>query len=168
MDCNGATDMDHPRKNDQGKTVKLLKPSAPSPLAAWQDPQAVACVVPDGAMPEAVQGTPIRTWMAPGDPAAWEALAADMDFAALKAAAAQHGTRSFWKQYGLRPLAASGVQEDDIGHNTQWGAPEQVAADIAAFIRDGRPLPGLPRSDAPGQIGRVLVDQERGVIEAYP
>lgn len=81
MDCNGATDMDHPRKNDQGKTVKLLKPSAPSPLAAWQDPQAVACVVPDGAMPEAVQGTPIRTWMAPGDPAAWEALAADMDFA---------------------------------------------------------------------------------------
>ena len=60
------------------------------------------------------------------------------------------------------------MQEDDIGHNTQWGAPEQVAADIAAFIHDGRSLPGLPRSDAPGQIGRVLVDQERTVIVAQP
>ena len=88
--------------------------------------------------------------------------------AVLAAAAKQHGTKSFWKQYGLKPLPASGVQEDDIGHNTQWGAPEQVAGDLAAFIRDGRPLPGLPRSDAPGQIGRVLVDQERTVIEAYP
>lgn len=48
------------------------------------------------------------------------------------------------------------------------GAPEQVAADIAAFIRDGRPLPGLPRGDAPGQIGRILVDPERTIIEAYP
>ena len=88
--------------------------------------------------------------------------------AALGEAAAWHKTPSFWKQYGLRSLPASGVQEDDIGHNTQWGAPEQVAADIAAFIHDGRPLPGLPRSDAPGQIGRVLVDQEAGVIEARP
>ncbi len=88
--------------------------------------------------------------------------------AVLAAAAKQHGTKSFWKQYGLKPLPVSGVQEDDIGHNTQWGAPEQVAGDFAAFIRDGRPLPGLPRSDAPGQIGRVLVDQERTVIEAYP
>src|SRR4051794_36411866 len=88
--------------------------------------------------------------------------------AVLAAAAKQHGTKSFWKQYGLKPLPVSGVQEDDIGHNTQWGAPEQVAGDLAAFIRDGRPLPGLPRSDAPGQIGRVLVDQERTVIEAYP
>ena len=88
--------------------------------------------------------------------------------AALAAAAARHGTPSFWKQYGLRPLPDSGAQEDDIGHNTQWGAPEQVAADIVAFIRQGRPLPGLPRSDAPERIGRVLVDGGRTVVEAYP
>ncbi len=88
--------------------------------------------------------------------------------AALGEAAAQHGTRVIWKQYGLRPLPASGVQEDDIGHNTQWGAPEQVAADIDAFIRDGRPLPGLPRSDAPAHIERVLVDIAHGVVETLP
>lgn len=88
--------------------------------------------------------------------------------AALAAAAKDHGTRSFWKQYGLRPLPASGVQEDDIGHNTQWGAPEQVAADIAAFVEDGRPLPGLPRSEGPGRIGTVIVDPDRTVIESWP
>ena len=80
----------------------------------------------------------------------------------------KHRAPFFWKQYGLRPLPASGMQEDDIGHNTQWGAPEQVAADIVAFVREGRPLPGLPRSDAPEQIGRVLVDGARTVIEAGP
>lgn len=97
---------------------------------------------------------------------------ADPDQAEIKAAlgeaATQHGTRVIWKQYGLRPLPPSGAQEDDIGHNTQWGAPEQVAADIDAFIRDGQPLPGLPRTDAPAHIDRVLVDNEHGVVETLP
>jgi len=73
--------MYHPRKNDQGKPVTLSKPSTPSELSAWQDPGAVACVIPDGAMPEAVNGTPILSWQAPASTAEWEALAAAMPLA---------------------------------------------------------------------------------------
>ena len=74
----------------------------------------------------------------------------------------------FWKQYGSRPLPASGMQEDDIGHNVQWGAPEEVAGDIESFIRDGRPLPGLPHADAPAQLHRIIVDQNDALIEHWP
>ena len=45
----------------------------------------------------------------------------------------------FWKQYGTKPLPPSGTQLDDIGHNVQWDAPDQVAADIDSFIRHGKP-----------------------------
>lgn len=43
------------------------------------------------------------------------------------------------KQYGKRPLSEMGVQIDDIGHNTQWGAPHEVAADLASFLTKGEP-----------------------------
>lgn len=42
-----------------------------------------------------------------------------------------------WKQYGTRPLDASGLQTDDLGHNLTWDDPQQVARDIATFIRTG-------------------------------
>ena len=45
----------------------------------------------------------------------------------------------FWKQYGKAPLAASGAQDSDIGHNVQWEVPDSVADDIAAFIATGQP-----------------------------
>lgn len=73
--------MYHPRKNEKGQPVKLHKPSTPSALTAWQDPLSVACVVPDGAMPESVNGIPIRSWQAPASTAEWEALAAAMPLA---------------------------------------------------------------------------------------
>jgi pimeloyl-ACP methyl ester carboxylesterase len=55
--------------------------------------------------------------------------------AALKASKAKW----FWKQYGKVPLAASGVQDADIGHNTQWEVPDAIGNDIAAFIATGSP-----------------------------
>lgn len=93
----------------------------------------------------------------------------DSDQIAIKAAlrqaaAAQHITW-YWKQYGSLPLPASGAQESDIGHNVQWGAPKEVAADIDAFITQGKPLPGLPHSDAPTKIDRVIVDQNKSIID---
>lgn len=62
---------------------------------------------------------------------------ADQDgmIAALKASKA----RWFWKQYGKVPLPASGAQDADIGHNTQWEVPEAVGNDIAAFMATGSP-----------------------------
>lgn len=44
-----------------------------------------------------------------------------------------------WKQFGERPLAANGLQHDDLGHNLPWDAPAEVATDIVAFIATGQP-----------------------------
>lgn len=69
----------HPRRDDQGQPVRLLKPSVPTDLDAWSDPAALARVVPDGPMPSAVNGLAIASWQAiPQDIAAWEALASTM------------------------------------------------------------------------------------------
>ena len=71
---------------------------------------------------------------------------------------AAHGKGSFaWKQYGEQPLPASGYQESDLGHNLQWEAPRQVALDLDAFLRTGRPTPDLYRSS--------LADPRRIVTE---
>ncbi len=58
---------------------------------------------------------------------------------ALSMAADSCQTSFYWKQYGIRPLPASGGQESDIGHNVQWGAPEAVATDLASYLRAGVP-----------------------------
>jgi len=67
----------HPRPDDRGRPVIIRQPSQPSDLAAWADPNALACVTPDGPMPAEIQGIAVTTWAdAPKTPAAWEALAA--------------------------------------------------------------------------------------------
>jgi len=63
--------------------------------------------------------------------------------ASLERAAASCRTSYVFKQYGTRPLPASGLQEDDFGHNLQWGAPREVALDLASWLRDG----GQPTKD---------------------
>ncbi len=65
----------------------------------------------------------------------------------LDLASHRHKTKYYWKQYGKKPLPASGMQEDDAGHNTHWGTPDAVAADVASFLRpDGRPAKNLPHA----------------------
>ena len=67
----------HPRRDDAGKPVALKQPSQPSSQQAWNDPEALACVVPDGILPAAVNGIPISSWTQPPQSIAqWEALAA--------------------------------------------------------------------------------------------
>lgn len=71
----------HPRKDEHGKLVYLKQPSTPSPLSAWGDPTAIACVVPDGDMPPTVGSNDILSWRdAPTTSAGWEALAGTMGF----------------------------------------------------------------------------------------
>lgn len=62
------------------------------------------------------------------------------------------------KRYGRAPLPASGVQESDFGHNFQWGAAEQVAADLAAWFADGAPTQDLHYLDPSDP--RVIVTAE--------
>ena len=84
--------------------------------------------------------------------------------ASLDTAASACRTSYLFKTYGKRPLPASGQQEDDLGHNVQWGAPEAVAADIAAFIETGRPTADLPYAD-PNDVRRVRIERGGARIE---
>lgn len=76
---------------------------------------------------------------------------------AFQIAAEINGTRIIYKTYGKIPLPASGMQESDLGHNLQWGAPDEVAADIASFIQNGFPTPGLPYAN-PNNIKQVVIE----------
>lgn len=75
---------------------------------------------------------------------------------AFRNAAETNGTRVIYKTYGKIPLPASGMQENDLGHNLHWGAPDEVAADIASFIQTGFPTPGLPYAN-PDNIEQVII-----------
>ncbi len=63
--------------------------------------------------------------------------------ASLDRAVASCRTSYVFKQYGTRPLPASGLQEDDFGHNLQWGPSREVALDLASWLREG----GRPTKD---------------------
>lgn len=77
---------------------------------------------------------------------------------ALDAAVAAGRTRYVFKTYGRAPLPASGQQESDLGHNTHWGAPQMVAADLTSWVMTGWPTPDLPYCD-PADPRRVLVQK---------
>lgn len=72
-----------------------------------------------------------------------DALFYDTDQAVLRAslevAAKSCKSGYHWKQYGKRPLSEEGFQIDDIGHNTQWGTPDEVAADLKSYLDKDRP-----------------------------
>jgi non-heme chloroperoxidase len=65
-----------------------------------------------------------------------------------------------WKQYGVVPLPQSGYQEGEIGHNVQWDAPAEVAADILSFIETGKPTADLFRAQTDG--GKISIVTEDG------
>lgn len=88
--------------------------------------------------------------------------------AALDAAAETGRTTYRWKQYGRIPLPASGAPEDDIGHDTQWDAPDEIAADIVSFIETGEPTPDLYRSDAPANPRRIVTERGKAKILRGP
>jgi len=76
----------------------------------------------------------------------------------LDAAVRRNNITYTFKTYGREPLPESGLQENDLGHNLQWGAPVQVAEDIHAFIKTGTAKPGLPYAN-PKNIQEVLVEE---------
>lgn len=88
--------------------------------------------------------------------------------AALDAAVAACRTSYAFKTYGKQALPTSGAQESDLGHNTHWGAPEAVAADIAAWVQTGRPTADLPYAD-PANVHKVSVEHGAAeIIEKRP
>ncbi len=84
--------------------------------------------------------------------------------ASLDRAARGCSTSYVFKRYGTRPLPASGLQEDDLGHNLQWGAPEGVALDLASWLREGgRPTKDHYATD-PGNVRRVVTSKGDAVL----
>ena len=83
---------------------------------------------------------------------------------ALQTAANDAGGSFCWKQYGVIPLGPSGYQTDDLGHNLQWEAPHEVARDIDAFIRKGRPSMALFHTDAPDDITRIVTEPGKATV----
>jgi pimeloyl-ACP methyl ester carboxylesterase len=88
--------------------------------------------------------------------------------ASLDRAAASCRTSYVFKQYGARPLPSSGLQEDDFGHNLQWGPSREVALDLASWLRDG----GQPTKDHyfadPGNPRRVITKTGEAILTEGP
>ncbi len=55
----------HPRRDDRGREVRILRPSTASPVLQWRDPAAIAVIVPDGTMVEGLHGVPFEPWSVP-------------------------------------------------------------------------------------------------------
>lgn len=52
----------HPRKDEHGKPVHLKAPSEPTGLSSWSDRTQIASVIPDGPMPESLNGVAFSEW----------------------------------------------------------------------------------------------------------
>jgi ADP-ribose pyrophosphatase YjhB (NUDIX family) len=63
----------HPRKNDDGHDVTINYPHKPSAVSTWDDPDAVATFVPNGAVPADLYGVPFKPWAdAPTTAEGWQ------------------------------------------------------------------------------------------------
>lgn len=70
----------HPRKNENGQAVKVPKPHIATPLVTWSDPNSTAVVVPDGPMPEVINGIAVQSWAdAPCQPSGWAHVVGQAD-----------------------------------------------------------------------------------------
>lgn len=73
--------MIHPRKDDHGKSVAINNPHTPTAMETWNDPWALATVVPDGPMPETINRVAVSSARLPAlDRAGWEEKAQTMAF----------------------------------------------------------------------------------------
>ncbi len=52
----------HPKRNDAGEKVGLRKLSTPTPIETFNDPAAVATVVPGGPVPKELHGVALKPW----------------------------------------------------------------------------------------------------------
>ena len=122
----------HPRKDEHGRSVELKKPSKPTPLEAWHQNDAMACVLPDGEMPAQVNGIPIQAWgSAPSSFADWESLAQ----------AHPVDEPDFNSPRGLKPAAGVVIREKD---GRVWlAAPSNGFGGYAATFPKGTREQGL-------------------------
>ena len=94
----------HPRRDDDGQAVLIRRPSMPTALEAWTDPTQTASVVPNGALPGAINGVVLEPWNdPPTSPEGWAALARESKVAEPE----------FKVPDGLEPAAGAVIVEPD-------------------------------------------------------
>ena len=70
----------HPRQNDYGNPVKIAKPNQATPLSSFEAVDEVALVIPDGIVPEALNGISLKSWLdLPSNKHDWLALQTPFD-----------------------------------------------------------------------------------------
>lgn len=52
----------HPKPNEHGQPVIIKSPTTPTSMEAWNNPAAIATVVPGGHMPAELNGVPFDPW----------------------------------------------------------------------------------------------------------
>lgn len=83
---------------------------------------------------------------------------------AFRLAVRKNGIHVEFKTYGKQPLPEEGAPFNDLGHNLQWAAPAQVAADVHSFIVHGHAAPGWPYADRKN-IRSIVVDMKSNSVE---
>ncbi len=136
----------HPKLDEHGQKVTLKKPSQPSALSAWSDPMAIACVTPNGPLPESLYGIPFSAWQhKPRHPADWEALAtrqavAEPDFkvpAGYKKAAGVVVREPDGRIWIVAPSNAFAGYKATFPKGTMEGLSAQATALVEAYEESG-------------------------------
>lgn len=64
----------HPRKNDQGRSVCIARPTQPSASATWHDPNSIAVFTPESPTPDLLNGVSLSQVTTPLAHSDWLAL----------------------------------------------------------------------------------------------
>lgn len=112
----------------------------------WSDPNATACVIPDGPMPDEINGIPIARWSnAPTTDAGWETLASQQlieepDFivpSGYKPAAGAVIREADGRIWLVAPSNAYGGYQATFPKGTMEGKSAQVTALVETFEETG-------------------------------
>ena len=150
----------HPHKDENGKPVVLKMPSKPTPLETWAQPTELACVVPGGAMPVALNGIAVSSWDdVPKSAPSWEALAAQTAIAepefkvpaGYKKAAGVVVRETDGRFWVVAPSNQFGGYAATFPKGTMDGKSTQIAAMVEAYEETGLKV----------QILKHLVDVKR-------
>jgi 8-oxo-dGTP pyrophosphatase MutT (NUDIX family) len=136
---NVAASILHPRRDECGREVRILRPSTASPVLQWRDPAAIAVIIPNGTIVEGLHGVPFAPWSAPVGASGAGVYGGEVD-------SALNGVCDFEEppvsaSVGLAPAAGVVIVEPD---DRVWAvAPTNGFGGYSLTFPKGRLEPGL-------------------------
>ena len=153
----------HPKLNDKGQPVTLAAPSVPTPLNTWVEPDLLARVIPEGPMPDQLNGVAIAASAdRPLTKSGWEQLAKQSQIhepvfkvpsgmVAAAGAVIREADGRFWivsPSNGFAGYTATFPKGGLEGMTTQAAAHKEVFEESGLQIRLVKWLADLPRSQS--------------------